>query len=227
MSKGGKAKTVQTEQNTAPWAGQQGYLNDIFGRAAVQASAPRVAPQSAYTTQAIDARANEATDPNSLTGQAKAQIGSTISGDYLGSNPYLDASVNRALGMTKASVNSNFQGDNFGNSAHQEWLTNKLSDTAFPYYMNAYESERGRQLEASRSAPALSELSLGQLEKAGGMQDTYAQRQTDAPWDAIMRYQAAVAGPYGGATSGTQPYYGGGGLNDMLGLGLLAYGAFK
>ena len=226
MSKGG-GKTVQTYQNTDPWAGQQPYLQSLFTRANTQSYEPRVAPQSAHTQQAIRGRAAEGSDPNSLTGQGQAQLSSTIQGDYLGANPYLDATVNRALGQTKAAVNANFQGDNHGNSAHQEWLTNKLSDTAFPYYMNNYESERGRQLNASLAAPQMAEAGLSQTQRAGEMQDTYAQRQTDAPWDALLRYQALLGGNYGGQTSGTQPYGGGNSAANTLGLGLLAYGAMK
>ena len=226
MSKGG-GKTVQTHQNTDPWAGQQPYLSDLFGRAQATSYAPRVGQQSGYTQQAIQARAVEGNDPNSLTGQAKGQLSDTISGEYLGSNPHLDATVNRALGQTRTAVNANFAGDNYGSSAHQEWLGNKLADTAFPYYMNNYEAERGRQLNASVAAPAVAEAGLAQTEKAGATQDAWAQKQTDAPWDALLRYQALLGGNYGGHTSGTQPYGGGNSAANMAGLGLLAYGAFK
>lgn len=226
MSKGG-GKTVHTEQNTDPWAGQQPYLLDLFNRGNAASYQHRVAPQSAYTQLAIDNRAAEGIDPNSLTGQARSQLSDTISGEYLGANPHLDATVNRALGQTRAAVNASFQGDNHGNSAHQEWLTNKLADTAFPYYMNNYESERGRQLNASVAAPGIAEAGLGQTEKAGAMQDTYAQKQQDSTWDALLRYQALLGGNYGGQTSGTQPYGGGNGAANLAGLGLLAYGAFK
>lgn len=226
MSKGG-GKTVATRQDTDPWVHQQGYLKDMFARGQQQSYAPRVAPQSGFTQQAIQDRGAEGTDPNSLTGQGQQQLSDTISGKYLGANPHLDATVNRALGQTRAAVNANFQGDNHGSSAHQEWLGNKLADTAFPYYMNNYESERGRQLNASIAAPQMAEAGLAQTEKAGAMQDTYAQRQTDAPWDALLRYQALLGGNYGGTTQGTQPYAGQNGLANMAGLGLLAYGAFK
>ena len=226
MSKGG-GKTVETRQDTSPWNVQQGYLNDLFYRGRSASFEPRVAAQSGYTQQAIQDRGAEGTDPNSLTGQAQGQIGDTISGKYLNSNPHLDATVNRALGQTRSAVNAGFQGDNHGSSAHQEWLTNKLADTAFPYYMNNYESERGRQLNASLAAPQVAEAGLAQTEKAGAMQDTYAQRQNDSTWDALMRYQSLIGGNYGGTTAGTQPYAGQNGMANMAGLGLLAYGAFK
>lgn len=225
MSKGG-GKTVQTYQNTGPWDSQRDHLQALFARGEAQSYKPRVAPQSIYTQQAIQDRAAEGQDPNSLTNRGQAQLGDTISGKYLGANPYLDATVNRAMGQTKAAVNANFQGDNHGSSAHQEWLTNKLSDTAFPYYMNNYESERGRQLNASLAAPQMAEARLGQTQRAGEMTDTYAQRQTDAGWDALLRYQALVGGNYGGYTVGTQPYYGGNSAANLAGLGLLAYGTF-
>lgn len=211
-----KGDTIQTWQDTAPWQAQRPYLTNLFERAANQANVP----QSDYTLQTIEQRAKEGLDPTSLVNKAKEQYGKTIEGDYLNANPYLDESVNRALGQTRAAVNANFQGDNFGNSAHQEWLGNKLADTAFPYYMNAYESERGRQLNAALSAPTVADAPLSQLEKAGSL-------ETNQPWDILARYQAAISGPYGGSTEGTQPVYGGSDSANLLGLGMLGYGAWK
>jgi hypothetical protein len=226
MSKGG-GKTVQTSQSTAPWTAQQPYLQDLFGRGQQQSYQPRVAPMSGYTQQAISGRAAEGSDPNSLTNQAQGLYGSTINGDYLNSNPHLDATVQRALGQTRTAVNAGFQGDNYGSSAHQEWLGNKLADTALPYYMNNYENERGRQMQAAAGAPLMAEAGLSQTQRAGEMQDLYSQRQTDAPWDALARYQALIQGGYGGNSTGTQPYSDGNPLANMAGLGLMAYGAFK
>jgi hypothetical protein len=232
MSKGGGgSKTVSTSQTTQPWSAQQPYLQDLFSRSQTQSYAPRVASQSPYTQQAIQQRAGESTDPNSLTNLAGQQYASTIQGNYLpgGSqgNPYLDATVNRALDQTRSAVNANFQGDNFGNSAHQEWMGNKLADTALPYYMGAYESERGRQMGAASQAPGIADAGLGQMQQAGAMQDLYSQRQMDAPWDSLARYQASLAGNYGGQTSGTQPSYGGNDLMNLAGLGMMGYGLYK
>ena len=176
-------------------------------------------PRSGYTQQAVDARAAEA-GPDSLTGQSKQQLSDTISGKYLGSNPYLDATVNRALGQTRSAVNAGFQGDNHGNSAHQEWLTNKLADTAFPYYMNNYESERGRQQAASLAAPGVADASIDNLEMAAFLQNNEG-------WDSLLRHQSLIGGNYGGATQGTQPAGGDNGMANLAGLGLLAYGAYK
>jgi hypothetical protein len=232
MSKGGGgSKTVQTSQTTQPWSAQQPYLQDLFGRSQTQSYAPRVASQSPYTQQAIQQRAGESTDPNSLTNLAGQQTANTIQGQYLPggamSNQYLDPTVNRALGMTRAGVNAGFQGDNYGNSAHQEWLTNKLADTALPYYMGAYESERGRQEAATQRAPGIADAGLGQMQQAGAMQDQYSQRQMDAPWDSLARYQASLAGNYGGQTQGTQPSYGGNDLMNLAGLGMMSYGLYR
>jgi hypothetical protein len=226
MSKGG-GKTVQTSQSTAPWASQQPYLQDLFSRSQTQSYEPLVAPQSGYTQQAISGRAAEGSSPDSLTNQAQGLYGSTINGDYLNSNPHLDATVNRALGQTRTAVNAGFQGDNYGSSAHQEWMGNKLADTALPYYMGAYESERGRQMQAAAGAPAMAEAGLSQTQRAGEMQDLYSQRQQDSGWDALARYQAAIQGGYGGNSTGTQPYSQGNGLANLAGLGLMTYGVMK
>jgi hypothetical protein len=59
------------------------------------------------------------------------------------------------------------------------------------------------------------------------MQDQYQQRLTDSPWDALQRYQGAVAGNYGGASTGTQPYQKSNDFLNAAGLGLAAYGLFS
>jgi hypothetical protein len=202
MSKGG-GKTVETRQDTSPWAAQQPYLQNLFSRAEGLYGRPTVAAQSPFTQQAIQARAAEA-GPNSLTGQAQNQFSKTLAGDYL--NPYAQGALGDVMDMTRSKINSQFQGDSYGNSAHQEWLGRGLMSAGAPFASQLYENERGRQMGAAQMAPGIANAGLGQLQQAGAMQDQYQQRLTDSPWDALQRYQGATAGNYGGQQRGTEPY---------------------
>ena len=207
----------QTTTNT-PWEGIQPYLTDLYQRAQSQANqgayaGPYIGAQSQYTQQAIDALAHP--DKNSLVNQASNQLGKTISGQYLdvGSNPYLQGAVQQALDQTQRQVSGQFSGDNFGSSAHQQWLTNSLAQTALPYYSQAYQQERQNQLNALQQAPGLQSYNLNNLLQAGNIADTRAQNevnagiaQWNAGWQPLQNYAEIVQGygtPNNSQTTGT------------------------
>ena len=95
--------------------------------------------------------------------------------------------MNDALGLVKSQLGSAFQGSNYGNSAHQEWLTRQLSNTALPIYAQNYQNERTNQLNAANTAPA---FSTGAVQAMG------------AP---LQNYIGTVGQGYGSSTS--QPYF--------------------
>jgi hypothetical protein len=223
LAKGG-GKTVQTSQTSSPWATQVPYLEKLFKGAEGLYGQNTVAAQSPYTQQAIQQRAAEA-GPGSLTGQAQGQISDTLAGKY--ANPYSSAALGDMLDMAKARTNAQFGGDNYGNSAHQEWLSRNMTTAAAPYASQLFENERGRQMQAAQMAPGISDAGLGQLQQAGQMQDVYAQRQTDSPWEALQRYQGLTAGNYGGTTTGTQPYQQSNPFADILGTALGGAGLYR
>lgn len=246
----GKGETVKTETNSAPWAQVQPYLQNLFSSAqGLYNRGPMqyfpgntVADQSPYTQQSIEKMAGTSTDPNSLTNQGAAQFGNTIRGDYLNpeSNPYLEATVNKALGQARGQVNATFGrggGNNFGSSAHEETLGRTMADTALPYYMQNYDTERGRQMQASQLAPGVDMSKTAGLGAAGAATDAYQQKQIDAnkarfdfnqmsPWDALQRYQGGITGQYGGTQTATQPYYPSNPFANILGGAAGAMGIF-
>lgn len=101
---------------------------------------------------------------NQLIPGAENEIGRNIGGEYLNSNPYIDANVNRALRgitdqyktSTMPSTMAQFQrAGAFGGSAHQEALARQeqglgqaLGDTAAQMYGANYAQERQNQLGA-------------------------------------------------------------------------------
>lgn len=122
-------------------------------------------------------------------------------------------------------MSGQFSGENFNSSANQEWLGNKLANTALPYYSQAYQTERQNQLNALQLAPSLQQANYQQLLGAGGLQEQRgqaeiqaAQQQYNAPWDLLNKYGSvlgAINTPNSGTTSSTQPSY-----YDPLGAGL-------
>lgn len=230
-SGGAQQKTVTTnnQSSAAPWGAVQPYLQQVFGRAQdLYQTQPAISP---YSQQAIDAMAARGAR-GSPTSQAMAQnLTDTLNGRYLdpSSNPYLAQAVSDALGQAKSQVVSLYggqgtPGEQLNNSGFQEQLTRTLANTALPIYAQNYAAERNNQLQAAALAPnaaALDYQDIAAIAAAG-------QQQTDSPWQALARYQAALAGNYGGQSNSTtqRPVF----TNPfatLLGLGIGGAGLYK
>lgn len=125
-------------------------------------------------------------DAGGLDSTARNALAGTASGDLLGGNPYLDAMYDRAAGRVTDQFNNEIMpglNATFGSAGRTGGgihalmageaagqLTDSLGDMAASVYGNAYESERGRQMDAASQ--------LGQLSLAEGGQNLAA--QTDA-----------------------------------------------
>lgn len=201
--------SIQQSGSNAPWGPQQGYLQDIFGRAQGLSMQPNLVPQSPYSANAIAQMASQAQDPNSLVARSQAQLGDTISGKYLdvSSNPYLQGSVQQALDQVKRNVSSRFSGESYGSSANQEWLGKSLADTALPIYANNYQKERQNQLTSLGLAPGLQQANTAQLGQAGQLQEARGQAELNAPWDQLRQYGGLISGNYGNQSTSTSPYF--------------------
>lgn len=120
---------------------------------------------------------------------AQEQLGGTASGQYLGSNPMLDAMFNRAAGRVTdqfqnsvmPGINSIFgAGGRAGSGLHaaemqsaNRNLGDQLGGMAADIYGGAYESERDRMLGAANS------LQSGALAGMGGLGDLYGRVSAD------------------------------------------------
>lgn len=209
-----------TQSTQSPWGPQEPYLKSLFSRAEGLYNQPTFAPE---TLSAMQRQTDRAMSGNNLTTQGQAQWGKTIAGDYLNpsSNPYLASTVQAALDPVQGRVNATFGangGNNFGSSAHAETLTKHLANTALPYYMQNYQTERDRQLSAAGSAPGMAYADLDPLYQVGQM-------KTQSPWDKLSQFQGAVSGNYGGTSS--QPYFESNPFMNLLGLGVGAFGAYN
>lgn len=214
-----KPQTATT--NTAPWEGQQPYLREAFQGAQdlYRAGAPAyyggstVAEQSPYTAQANQAIANLALNGNPAVNAGQNQLISTIQGDYLNSNPYLDATFNKAArGVTEnfnqivnPGIDSQYAlGGRLGQNAAYATTRNQsdnaagrqLSDLATSIYGGNYAQERQNQLNALNTAQnyQTGQLNnLGALGTIGQQQTDYNQQLRDAD---IARYNYNAQAPY-------------------------------
>ena len=202
-----KASQAQSTTTNTPWSGVQPYLSR--GYSGAEGLLNQGYPQD---TQALLRARGLFGSP--VTQEAQNLAGSTMRGDYLNSNPFLNDSVSQAMGMAKSQINSQFAGNNYGSSAHQEWLGKGLMNAALPQLSQNYENERGRQFAALSQAPALAGMdyqNLGAMQQADFM-----------PWDWLQRYQQTIGGlQSGGGTSTTQNPYFTNPANSALGGALL------
>lgn len=188
---------------SAPWADQQPYLRFGFNRAQnlYNSGGPEYYPRSTVaglsgqTREGIKDYTQLANRGTPVAGSAQEQVNATLQGDYLNSNPYLDAMYNNAA----SSVTRNYQeavapsiAANFGLSGRtgsnmafanamdssRDTLSRNLSGMASNIYGGAYENERGRQMQAASMAPqtaALNYFDANQMLQAGRLRDTYNQ----------------------------------------------------
>lgn len=240
---------------TAPWGPQQPYLQKGFAEAdkLYKQGGPKVysgstvSPFSANTQAGLNSIAATAQAGTPVAGSAQTQVNDTLQGDYLNSNPYLDAMYNQAASSVtrnyseavapQLQANFGLAGRGGSNSyfnamdASQQQLGQQLGGLASNIYGQNYANERQNQMNAAQMAPQTAQLNYydaSQLLNAGGMQDTYNQnvlndkvnrfnQQQNRPWDALGRYNQMINGSYG--SMNTQPVYGNSTAQN-LGLGI-------
>ena len=197
---------------------------------------------SPETEQALAAQAARA-GANPLLGLGQEQISSTLQGDYLGSNPYLDQLGESVLSTVRPSIDSMFGGASgrLGSPAHAEALGRGVSNAMAPYLFGEYGNERARMMQAAGMAPQMARedyFDIGQLGQVGAARENlermalqdemsrfqFAQRE---PIDRTMQYMQALqgSGPLIGGAGTTTSGAGGGGPSVMGGLGGAASGA--
>lgn len=215
---GGKSGTTTTNstQTSDPWSGQQPYLTDVFSKAqglynAGPYGGPYIGPTSAYSTQGQ---------------QMASDLASGKIGPNVNNNPYFASGLQDALGMAGAAFAKQYggaAGQNLGNSGYQEALARGLGATATNAFANQYQNEYDNMY---RGANAL--MQAGASQEARGDLGAQAQQQAFmSPWSNLANYRNAIAGNYGGTTTGTQqtPYYTNP-LANAMGLGAAGMGMF-
>ncbi len=148
---------------------------------------------------------------------------SNLDGDYLNSNPYLDATYDRMSDRVRGSVDAAMSRAGRTNSgAHQDLLTDNLGDLANQVYGQNYQLERdrqhqagsaydqytGRQLQAAAIAPTVNNLEyqdIDRLLQVGQTRENLGRSYVEdminrhnfgqqAPWNVLNNYQNIALG---------------------------------
>lgn len=202
---GGGTTTVQPPKYQLPYLQYGlGEARDIYGQ---ERGGKNIAPISNETQQAWDLAAQRATGGSPNVQAAQDLNAKTLSGGFLGANPYLDATFNRAALQTQNQLSSEFARSGRNVGAAEGLRSQQLNDLATGIYGGAYDSERNRMQDAvGQSIPLANQdyVDIGQLQQVGAGREGYAQEQLDAPGLALDRYLGRVSGNMGQNTYASQ-----------------------
>ncbi len=165
-----------------------------------QSGTQTVAPFSSETEAGLQGITNQATAGNPITGSANTLAQSTLNGDYLNSNPHLDATFNRAALQTQNQLASQFAGSGRNVDASMGLRSQQLNDLATGIYGGAYDAERNRQQQVLGMSPQLAQGSCADYDRllgVGAQREGLAQEQLDAPGRNLDQFLTRVSGNYG------------------------------
>jgi len=239
------ANVITTSAQSSPYSGQIPYLDGSFAEAYRLYNTggpkgfgrPTVADLSGSTESALESIENTAKAGSPNIGVGQNLLGQTLSGDFLNSNPYLDAMYNQAASnvtrnyqeAVAPSIGANAEAQGrYGSGLYQNMMANsqrELGDSlgrlGTDIYGQNYATERGRQDSAIGKIPNMASMNYydaNQLLGAGGIRDTQAGNELKDQYNQYMfdqnrpgvnfaNYQNAITGNYGGTTTATQPDY--------------------
>lgn len=137
---------------------------------------------------------NRALNGSATMNNAEGNLNQFMQG---GSNPYLDAMVNRAQGSVLSNANqAATRSGSFGNSGIAEQAAKQMGDVATQMYGNAYAGDQANRLQAINMAPTFGNAAYqdaGQLLNAGNMVQGQQQKNLDFGY---QQFQDAQNNPY-------------------------------
>ena len=192
-----------------------------------------VTPFSSETEQGLQGITQQAGMPgvNSAAGNLATQ---TLNGGFLGSNPYLDQTFNRAALATQSQLASQFAGSGRNIGASEGLRSQQLNDLATGIYGGAYDSERNRQNQVLGMAPQIDAAQYSGADRllgVGAQREGLAQEQAGQPGRSLDEFMQRVSGNYGQVNTANQSRnraagaLGGGMLGSQLGQGYGQYGS--
>lgn len=221
MSGGGGGSSGVTRVEPSELA--RPYLQHGYQQAqALYNQGPTVVPFSPQTEQALQMTQQRALSGSPVTQAAQSFVQQGLTTpvtSMFGSatNPYLDATFNRAALATQNQLASEFARSGRNVGAAEPLRAQQLNDLATNIYGGAYESERNRMLSdlTSQRANQLGLLpyvtplaeadyrDIGALAGVGSQIEGLAQSYADAPGNALDQYLARITGIPGGQTQTT------------------------
>ncbi len=226
MSRGG-GSTVTTQTNT-PWSKQIPFLEFGFNQArnVYDSGVPQFyegktyVPLSHDTEAALQLGRDRALSGNPAQHAANQEAFKTISGGYLGANPFLDDIYSRAANRVGSQVASAVaKAGRGGSGAHANLLGESLGNLATDIYGGNYAQERQNQLQTMQFAPQLAAADyndINALQRIGGVRESQSQLELadsinrwnhaqQLPWNRLANYMGLISGGYGGTSTTTQP----------------------
>lgn len=164
----------------------------------------QVVPFAPQTEMAIAGTTQRALTGSPVTNAAQNYATQSLQGGFLGSNPWLDQTFNRAALGTQNQLASEFARSGRNVGASEPIRAQQLNDLATGIYGGAYENERNRQQGVLGQAGALANqdyVDLAQLGGAGAQVEGLAQQYTDAQGANLDDYLRRVSGNLGSTTT--------------------------
>lgn len=184
-----------------------------------------VVPFSPYSEEALQGTADRATAGSPLVNAAQQYAQTSLQGGFLGSNPYLDRTFEKARLATQGGLASEFARSGRNVGASEGLRSQQLNDLATQIYGGAYNQERQLQQGVLGSVVPLANqdyVDLAQLRGAGTDVEGLAREYANQPANALDQYLGRVTGNFGSTT--TQPLYRNSGA-AAIGGALAGYGA--
>jgi hypothetical protein len=198
MDNGGGTQTTRVE----PPKWQLPYLQSGAGEAQrlYDSGAGQVAPFSPETQAGLSGITDRATAGSPVNTAAQDLATQTLQGGFLGSNPYLDQTFNRAALQTQNQLASQFAGSGRNVEASQGLRGQQLNDLATGIYGGAYDAERNRQQQVLGMSPALTQSGYADYDRllgVGAQREQLQQDMNDNPGRLLDQYLQRVGGNYG------------------------------
>ncbi len=202
-----------------------GYAQNLYNSQSAN-PANTVAPFSGDTQTAFSQIRNRAAGTNQLTGDANNLASQTLQGGFLGSNPYLDQTYQKAALQSQNQLQSEYARSGRNVDASMGLRAQQLNDLATGIYGGAYDAERNRQQQVLGMSPQLEGANYtgaNALLGIGAQQENLNQQQLDAPGTNLDSFLNRVSGNMGqtsiasGSRNRTAGALGGGMLGSQIG----------
>jgi hypothetical protein len=185
-----------------------------------QGQGAHVAPFNADQVYGMSATRELAKD-NPITGAAGNLAQQTLSGGFLGSNPWLDRTFEQARLATQGGLSSEFarSGRNVDQSIGLR--SQQLDNLATNIYGGAYDAERNRQQQVLGMSPMLGQAQYADFDRLfgiGSQQQQLDQQRLEGPGNALDDYLNRISGNMGTTIKTSQSGNNGAGILGGLGL---------
>jgi hypothetical protein len=150
---------------------------------------------------------NRALQGSPVTGAAQDYVTRSLQGGFLGSNPYLDQTFNRAALQTQNQLASEFARSGRSVDASEGLRSQQLNDLANQIYGGAYGQERQLMQGTLPFAQGLANqdyFDIGQLRGVGSEVENLAGQYANAPGANFDAYLSRILGNGQGQSGSTQ-----------------------